>query len=64
MATWKVLEAKLQRILPSGQTSKIDTDFQACLASPLGEKTPASSLFPSSILEGAPHLQSSTWELL
>lgn len=56
-AAWKVLEAKLRRIHPVEQTSQLDLDFQARLASLLGEKTPASSLFPSSILEGAPHLK-------
>ena len=60
-AAWKVLEAKLRRILPVKQTSNVDVDFQAHLASLLGEKTPASSLFPLSILEGVPQFKALSW---
>ena len=57
-AAWKVLEAKLQRIHPAEQTSQDELDFQACLASLLGENKPSTmSLFLSSILEGVPHLK-------
>jgi hypothetical protein len=57
-AAWKVLEAKLRRIHPAERTSQDELDLQARLASLLGENKPSTtSLFPSSILEGAPHLK-------